>query len=240
MWERVTSGQSGAAMFRGRGLYRKITPDAETEAATMSWLRAHGLPVAEVVDIGPDWIVTREITGMTAADPWPEGRRSRVIDALADMTLALHALPVDECPFDRSLATVAQEAREAAASGRVDLGDLDEERQGWTASQLLGALDAQVPAMSEREVLAVTHGDWCPPNVVLDPETVRVAGLLDTGRVGRADRYTDLALMNRSLRSGQLNPQYGNELADHYLNRCGHHAADDDKLGFYALVDEFF
>jgi hypothetical protein len=25
----------------------------------MSWLRAHGLPVAEVVDIGPDWIVTR-------------------------------------------------------------------------------------------------------------------------------------------------------------------------------------
>jgi hypothetical protein len=46
--------------------------------------------------------------------------------------------------------------------------------------------------------------------------------------------------MNRSLRSGELNPQYGNELADHYLNRCGHHAADDDKLGFYALVDDFF
>jgi aminoglycoside phosphotransferase len=46
---------------------------------------------------------------MTAADPWPEDRRPRVIDALTDMTLALHALPVDECPFDRSLATIAQE-----------------------------------------------------------------------------------------------------------------------------------
>jgi hypothetical protein len=41
---------------------------------------------------------------MTAADPWPEDRRPRVIDALTDMTLALQALPVDECPFDRSLA----------------------------------------------------------------------------------------------------------------------------------------
>jgi kanamycin kinase/aminoglycoside 3'-phosphotransferase-2 len=88
--------------------------------------------------------------------------------------------------------------------------------------------------------LSKTHGNWCLPNVVLDPETARVTGLLDTGRVGRADRYPDLALMSRSLRSGELNPQYGNELADHYLTRCGHDAADEDKLGFYALVDEFF
>ena len=94
--------------------------------------------------------------------------------------------------------------------------------------------------MSQREVFAVTHGDWCLPNVVLDPETVTVTGLLYTGRAGRADRYTDLALINRSLRSDGLNPQYGNELADRYLDRCGHHSADDDKLGFYCLVDEFF
>ena len=53
--------------------------------------------------------------------------------------------------------------------------------------------------MSDREVLAVTHGDWCLPNVVVDPEKLTVTGLLDTGRMGRADRYTDLALMNRSL-----------------------------------------
>jgi aminoglycoside phosphotransferase len=240
MWERVTSGQSGAAVFRGRGLYRKITPDAEIEAATMSWLRGHGLPAAEVVDVAPNWIVTREIIGRTASDLWPEDRRPRVVDALTDMTLALHALPLDECPFDRSLAIVAREAREAAASGRVDLGDLDEERQSWTVARLVAALDEQLPVMSEREVLAVTHGDWCLPNVVLDPETVTVVGLLDTGRAGRADRYTDLALMNRSLRSDELNPQYGKGLADRYLNRCRHHSADDDKLAFYSLVDEFF
>ena len=88
--------------------------------------------------------------------------------------------------------------------------------------------------------MSKTHGDWYLPTVVLDPETVRVTGLVDTGPVGRPDRCTDSALMNRSLRSGELNRQYGNELADHYLTRCGHDAADEDKLGFYALVDEFF
>jgi aminoglycoside phosphotransferase len=76
------------------------------------------------------------------------------VDALAEVTRALHALPVDECPLDRSLATVAPEAREAAARGRIDLGDLDHERQGWTATQLVAALDEQLTVMSDREVLA--------------------------------------------------------------------------------------
>jgi hypothetical protein len=64
--------------FRGRGVYRKVTPEAGVEAATLTWLRDHGVPVADVVDVGPDWLVTREIAGQrvistmaTAARPNP-------------------------------------------------------------------------------------------------------------------------------------------------------------------------
>jgi kanamycin kinase len=219
-------------------MYRKVTPDAEIEAATMSWLRTRGLPVAEVVDIGPDWLLTREISGRTAADIWPEDLRHRVVDALAEVTRALHALPVDECPFDRSLATVATEAREAAASGRIDLGHLDHERQGWTATQLVAALDEQLTVMSEREVLAVTHGDWCLPNVVLNPETVIVMGLLDTGRPCRSVYRPGADESQPAI--GRAQPAVRHRTRRRYLNHCGHHAADEDKLGFYCLVDEFF
>lgn len=239
MWERVTGGLSGAAVFRGRGVYRKVTPDAGVEAATLTWLRDHGVPVADVVDVGPDWLVTREIAGRTAADAWPPDQRGRVVDALADVTRALHALPLVECPFDRSLAAAALEARAAVASGSIDVADLDEERLGWTPDALLAELNERLPDMLAREVLVVTHGDWCLPNVVLDPDTVTIVGLLDTGRAGRADRYTDLALMDRSLRSDTRNPQYGSDFADRYLARCGHDAVDYDKLDFYRLLDEF-
>ena len=78
----------------------------------------------------------------------------------------------------------------------------------------------------EQNARGLVPADRCPGS-----GEVRVTGLVDTGRVGRADRCTDSALMNRSLRSGELNRQYGNELADHYLTRCGHDAADEDKLG---------
>jgi hypothetical protein len=63
----------------------------------------------------------------------------------------------------------------------------------------------------------------------------RVTGGLSGAAVfrGRADRYTDLALMDRSLRSDTRNPQYGSDFADRYLARCGHDAVDYDKLDFY-------
>jgi aminoglycoside phosphotransferase len=104
-------------------------------------------------------------------------------------------------------------ARAAAEADTINLDDLDDERRGWTAGELLAALDTRLPDVRDREVPVVTHGDWCLPNVVFDTDTVEVVGLLDTGRAGRAYRF---------------------------LNRYGHQSADDDKLAFYRLLDEFF
>lgn len=46
--------------------------------------------------------------------------------------------------------------------------------------------------------------------------------------------------MSRSLSSGELNPQFGSSAADHFLTRCHHDPADNDKIEFYRLLDEFF
>jgi kanamycin kinase len=226
--------------MRGKGQYRKFTREAPTEAATLAWLRAQGLPAAEVLDVGENWLITREIPGRTAAQWWPAQQGLRIVDALVEITRTLHAVPVGACPFDRTLAVTAPLARAAAEADTINLDDLDDERRGWTAGELLAALDTRLPDVRDREVPVVTHGDWCLPNVVFDTDTVEVVGLLDTGRAGRADRYNDLALMSRSLGSSQLNPQYGRYCAYRFLNRYGHQSADDDKLAFYRLLDEFF
>ena len=42
-----------------------------------------------------------------------------------------------------------------------------------------------------------THGDYCLPNVMIDGE--EVAGFVDWGWAGVADRYKDIALVVRSL-----------------------------------------
>ncbi|WUI03815.1 aminoglycoside 3'-phosphotransferase [Spirillospora sp. NBC_00431] len=237
MWERVTAGLSGAMVSRRDGIYRKESGDPSAdlvgEGERLVWLREQGLPAAEVLECRPGLLVTREVPGRSWADPWPPESLPRIIDALADLTRALHALPIAGCPFDRRLAVTIPEA----LSADVDLDDLDEARRGWTRDDLARELLATRPP-DEDEDLAVCHGDLCAPNVLFDPATCQVTGLIDTPRLGVADRWADLAIATRSM-IDELNPQYGAWAADRFLERYGV-APDPAKLTFYRLLDEFF
>jgi aminoglycoside phosphotransferase len=74
--------------------------------------------------------------------------------------------------------------------------------------------------------------------VLLDETGATVTGLVDLGRLGRADRHTDLALMSRSLADPALNPQFGDEYARAYLQAC-REPVDPDRLAFHRLLDQF-
>ncbi|MDT0345894.1 APH(3') family aminoglycoside O-phosphotransferase [Streptomyces litchfieldiae] len=241
-WTAVTIGMSGAEVYRlddGNDVrYLKIAPRVaglEEEARRTRWLAARGIPVPEVLDQGGDaghtWLLTRAVPGRSAAEPWPADRRAAVVDAVADVARTLHALPAGSCPFDESVAATLAAMRRA-----IDRGPGRSEREAELAE-----LTARAPATED---LVVCHGDYCLPNVLLDPDTLRVTGLVDLGRVGRADRHADLALMTRSL-SGPLNPQYGPAYAERFLARYlgdgrGGASADEARLAFYRRLDDFF
>ncbi|MCP3799807.1 aminoglycoside 3'-phosphotransferase [Allokutzneria sp. A3M-2-11 16] len=238
-WEQVTIGCSGAGVWRlsGSPAYFLKTVEGGTdlleEAGCLRWLRAQGLPAPEVVELGGDaeasWMVTAAVPGRSLAElggderAWTAGQ----VTALAEITRALHALPVADCPFDRTLDVVIPKARANAEAGLVDETDFDEHRLGSTALEVVKEVEATRPA---REDLVVCHGDLCTPNVLLDPETLTVTGLIDVGRLGVADRYNDLALAARSLgpaHAGRFFAAYGE-------------VPDPERLEFYQLLDEFF
>lgn len=234
-WESVTSGRSSARVSKGSGIYRKEESDPavdlRVEGERLTWLRNQGIPAPQVLECGPDVLVMTEVLGRTAGDPWPVHALPRVVDALARLTHDLHALSVEDCPFDRRLSSVIPEALAAD----VDLADLDDERQGWDRERLVSELLGQRP---DQEDLVVCHGDLCLPNVLLDPVTFRVTGVIDTARLGVADRWMDLAITTRSLTSPR-NAQYGHWAADQYLTSYGIEP-NPEKINYYRLLDEFF
>ena len=238
-WTAVTTGKSGSSVWRLDGpsrLYAKHGADVAREADRLQWFAHHGIPVPEVVDLGADWLATTALPGRPAHELWRAADRIRVVDAIADLTKQLHALPVDDCPFDATLAVTVPAALANARAGRVDLNDLDSDRAGWSTAQLVVALRT---AVRPDEDLVVGHGDLCLPNVLIDPNTLRATGFVDVGRAGRADRYNDLAIITRSLGMDGRNSQFGPRAADRFLERYGA-PRDDERFAFYRLLDEFF
>lgn len=251
-WTPVSVGCSGALVYRLDGvtdLYVKVGnltanrdsgDDLGAGAERMRWLAKVGIPTAEVVEFGISddcaWLITTAVPGRSAAEHWPADKRPNVIDALADFTLTLHSLRIEDCPFERSLAVTMPAAAHAVGQHLVGADRLDPAYEGWTPQQLLEEAHATLPGFED---LAVCHGDLCLPNVLLDPDTLMVTGLIDVGRLGRADRYSDLALATRSIAGGQ-NPQYSVHHADRYLTRYGIEQADTARVTFYRLLDQFF
>jgi aminoglycoside 3'-phosphotransferase II len=191
----------------GVDLWCKLAPLVDGEAARLEWMFEQGLPVPRVIAHGPTFIMMSVMPGVDAARA--EAPPAMIVRALAEGLRLLHALPTDDCPFDRTLAVTMAEARERAAG------------------HVLAELERTRPTSED---IVFTHGDYCLPNVMMDP-----LGFVDCGRAGKADRYQDLALAARSVAYNLGTPWVGALWQAYGLER-----PDEAKLAFYTLLDEFF
>lgn len=250
-WTTIETGRTDTVVRR--------SPDgsrfAKTAAATTTrrelvderdrllWLATTPVPAPEVLDWDDDTtasLVTSAVPGVPASD-LDRPRSERATASLVGLLTNLHALPIRDCPFDRRLDTTLRLAAATVGAGEVDETDFDEERAGRSAADLLAELDASAWRARDEEFLdlAVCHGDACLPNLLIDPGTLEVTGIVDVGRLGIADRHVDLALLSRSMAAPDLNPGYGVVLADRMLAA---YPVDVDpwRLDFYRLLDELF
>lgn len=88
----------------------------------------------------------------------------------------------------------------------------------------------------------LTHGDYCLPNILTDGK--KITGYIDLGKTGPADRWQDLALCMRSLRSN-FNGRYNGGHAhkgydDRMLTDALGIPVDEEKQRYYLLLDELF
>lgn len=236
---------SGHEVYRvrlpgGRGVYLKVASgmqraELEAEHERLHWLRGR-LPVPEVLAFTTEgdqmYLLVTELPGVMSCDATVASDVPAVVRLLAAGLRQIHAVPIAQCPFDARLAVKLAVARQRLRAGMVDLSALDESRQGIGADELEALLDANCPPAED---VVFTHGDYCLPNVLLDPTLSHVTGFVDLGRAGIADRYQDLALAVRSL-AHNFGPGWESYLWDAY----GIAQPDRDKVAFYQLLDEFF
>lgn len=242
IWQQITIGCSEAQTYRLVGtanFYLKIAPINSNslflEKQKLDWLKGR-LPVPAALYFGQDeqkaYLLLSEVPGMMACDPFFEAELPVLVKLLAEGLKMLHALNITDCPFDGRLEVKLKEAHQRMLAGQVDESDFDEERLGMTAAQLYDELLATRPA---GEDLVFTHGDYCLPNILLDPLQKQISGFIDLSRAGVASRYQDLALAARS-----LSYNFGAEWVPKLFEEYGLGEVNYAQIEFYKLLDEFF
>lgn len=144
------------------------------EAERMRWAR-RWITVPEVIEQGQDaeheWLVTVALDARSAVDPRWHDVPERAVRAVGEGLRMLHeSLPVDECPWEWSVA------------GRIS---------GAAARGVIVPEKLRTPPPVDR--LVVCHGDACMPNTLLD-DAGRPVAHVDLAAIGVADRWADIAV----------------------------------------------
>lgn len=146
--------------------------DLAAEADRLQWAGRHAaVPKVLQFVAAPDGdvLLTARLAGRSAVDPYWLARPREAVRALGRGLRRLHdSLPISACPFSWSAAERVADARR---------------RHGEDA---IGA-----PPSVDR--LVVCQGDPCAPNTLLH-DNADLAGHVDLGRLGVADRWADLAV----------------------------------------------
>lgn len=241
----VLAGEAGATVWRltapdGEVRYLKhgsgeIAVDVADEAHRLAWLQgrvACAEPLHFVRTTDEAWLLTSAVAGRTG-DQWIEDDPATlpmVIDAFAGFLRQLHALPIDDCPFEAGAGLRLAAAQGRVIAGMIDTADFDADHDGWSAEQLWDELIRLRPSSGQR---VVTHGDFSLGNVLID-ETGRVTGCIDVGRLGVADPYQDIAILWQNLR------EFGEAYAARFIAAYGIEQIDRQRLDFHRCLDEMF
>lgn len=247
-WQPVAGGESGASTFRssdGSSFAKCVAIDQvaelQQERDRAEWLCANGIPGPAVLDWHADdagaCLVTRAVVGVSA-DTVPAATLARAWESVSDAVRRLHDLPAESCPFSRDLAQTFAKAQDVVARGAVNPDFLPVEQQETEPVLLLSRLAPQLEQRLEQEAAesVVCHGDLCLPNIILDPDTLDVAGFIDLGRLGTADPYADISLLLANAREtwpGEAEARVADEA---FARRYGIEL-DEDRRRFYLHLD---
>ncbi len=218
-----------------RGAYfLKVTasrryPGALDECERMKWARQF-LPVPNVVECGSEndveWLAMHALPGADATDPALMSKPAELTRLLAEGLRRFHRAPVADCPFDFTIDAAMDHVRRRADGGLIDPArDFHPEHSHLTVEAAITELQRLRP---ESEDLAVCHGDYCLPNILV--ANGAASGFVDLGELGVADRWWDLAVATWS-----LTWNLGRGWEDLFLETYSA-ARDEQRIAFYRLL----
>lgn len=204
------------------------------EVDLLNWMNGK-LPVPRVLYHGHsgkyEFFLMSEICGKDSSEIDEGTDKVKVTKALARGLKLIHNVPIKHCNFDQRLETKLKIAEFNVKNGLVDEEDIKSSDPNITPEKILKELQDKKPNSDDK---VLTHGDYCLPNIILDGN-YNISGFIDWGRGGVCDRYQDIGIGCRSIKSN-----LGEEMVPIFLEEYGLDKIDYSKIHYYILLDELF
>lgn len=142
----------------------------------------------------------------------------------------LHALAIDGQAYKQDLAEKIEGARKNMIAGQVQEEDFDEDHKIFTPQALFEEMLTLYPSSAD---LVFTHGDYCFDNLII--QQANQMAFIDIDRGGIADRYQDISIAIREIKS-----VFTEDMVSLFLKTYGLADLDQQKLKFYRMLDEFY
>lgn len=158
---------------------------------------------------------------------------------MAEQLNAVHGLSPEECPFERRLSGMFARSVDVVSRNAVRPDFLPDEDKHTPQPDLLARIERELTVRLEQESteLTVCHGDPCMPNFMVSAETLQCTGLINLGRLGKADRYADLTLMIANADKSWTSPEEAKSALDIMFTSLGIDAPNRERLAFYLRLD---
>lgn len=240
-------GLSGSRVLLFEDKVLKIRPAAggtRSEHTMMRWLDGK-LPVPRclyhTVENGVSYLLMTKIHGKMSCDEEYTQNPEALVRILAEGLKGLWQVDISNCPVKWDLDNKLAAAKAYVDQGSVDMANVEPETFGEGGFQSPLHLLEWLSDHRPEEDLVLSHGDFCLPNIFIAGG--KLAGFIDLGRTGVADRWQDIALCYRSLKhnySGAYSGKAYSGFDPDLLFEALELEPNWEKLNYYILLDELF
>lgn len=241
-------GLSGAKVYIYDDLVLKIQTDLKNsynEYQVINWLNKR-IPTPQIlayeIDSQVSYTLMTKIEGKILCDNEYLSNPSLLIDLLVKALQKLWSVDCDDCPIDQSLDKRLKIARYNVENNLVDLENVEEDTFSDTGFQNSLELITWLENNRPKEELVFSHGDLSLPNIIVNGQEIE--SFIDLGKMGKADKWQDLAICYRSLKHNFEGRYNGGKKYDGYYPEMLFDKLniklDKNKLKYYLLLDELF
>ena len=210
--------------------------NSNMEYLMMKWLQGK-LPVPKIIEFctagSYNYLLMSKMDGAMSCDEYYLKNPVELVHLLANGLKMLWAIDIKDCPHINDTDNRLKFARLRIDSNLIDIDNFEPETFLEYGFENLEGLYKYLIDNKPNQELVFSHGDYCLPNIFLNKHGV--SGFIDLGNCGAADKWQDIALCVRSLEHNLGNKDYTDLLFEELCIK-----RDNDKIGYYILLDELF